>query len=111
MFLGWLLIITAHVAQIWVLWWFFWQYVVGDVDRRQRRSESTMTLGLGASATAAHAAAKGGAALASAMRRSVTANRAKAAACFAAWATWLAIAIVMRRVFKRLMPAMVTNHF
>ena len=110
-FLGWLLVISAHVAQIWALWWFFWQHVVGDVDKRRRRSESTMQLSLRAGVTAAHAATRGGSALTGAFARhavrpSVTINRAKAVACFAAWVGWLTVAVTARRIFKRLMPAM-----
>jgi len=98
-FLGWLLVITVHVVQLWALWWFFWQHVVGDVNERRRRSESTVSLGGGSvlHETLARRTA----------RRSITASRAKAAACFSAWLSWLATAIAARRFFKRLMPTMV----
>ena len=108
-FLGWLLIITAHVAQLWALWWFFWQHVIGDVNARQRRSESTV---LHYGAAAAQVAGKGGSSHADslarrAVRRSITVSRAKAAACLATWLSWLTVAVAARRIFKRLMPAMV----
>jgi hypothetical protein len=111
-FFGWLLVITAHVAQIWALWWFFWQHVVGDAHQRWRRNEPIVRLGLNSDPAATRAAMKRSPSLTASLtwhaaQRSVTANCAKTMACFAAWTIWLSVATAARRIFKRLMPAMV----
>ena len=113
-FFGWLLVITAHVAQIWALWWFFWQHVVGDAHQRWRRNEPIVRLGLNSDPAATRAAMKRSPSLTASLtwhaaQRSVTANCAKTMACFAAWTIWLSVATAARRIFKRLMPAMVRN--
>ena len=89
-FLGWLFIITVHVAQLWALWWFFWQYVVGDSNKRQ--SQSQLNIGDTFVQTAHH---------------SLMASHTKTAFYSAGWLGWFTTAVITRRLFKRLMPAMV----
>lgn len=88
-FLGWLLIIMAHVAQIWALWWFFWQHVVGDVDWLGFHTGEIIT------------SPQPGA------LPERTRHSAKIAICSVVWLGWLATAVTARRIFKRVMPAMV----
>lgn len=103
-FLGWLLVITMHVAQIWALWWFFWQHVVGDVNQRRRRSESTARLGLRPHESASQIVVQSRSAFAGSLawdaaQRSVAANRIKTAACLAAWMIWSGAAAVFAVCF------------
>ncbi|EGB03421.1 hypothetical protein AURANDRAFT_72731 [Aureococcus anophagefferens] len=79
----------AHVAQIWALWWFFWQHVVGDVDWLGFHTGEIIT------------SPQPGA------LPERTRHSAKIAICSVVWLGWLATAVTARRIFKRVMPAMV----
>ncbi|KAJ8612390.1 hypothetical protein CTAYLR_009637 [Chrysophaeum taylorii] len=103
-FMAWLVVICAHALQSWGLWFFFWQYVANE-DRM--RGTSTVGLAAATGAKAAQAAAKGGSALAGALaahaaKRRIASARAKRAAAFAGWCSWLAgSALVERPLLKR----------
>ena len=106
-FAAWLAVAAMHALQLWVLWYFFWEFVADHPRKRtifaKKEAVTTIEFAAATGAKAAVAAAKGGSVVAGTLAKNAGG---KHAAAFGLWASWIVVVIFLERPLlkKRLMP-------